>query len=69
VVFFALDQDLGGAEDHLGAAGRWDQTPFGKRALGRIHGCVHIGLIRALEDGDNFARVGWIAVFEGMSAG
>src|ERR1019366_6131574 len=69
VLFFALDQDLGGAEDHLGAAGRGHQTPFGKRALGRIHGCVYVGLIGALEDGDDFASIRGVAVFESPSAG
>ena len=68
VIFFALDQDLGGAEDHLGAAGRGHQTPLGEGALGRIHGGVHVCLIRPLEDGDDFARVGGIAVFESPSA-
>ena len=69
MVFFALDQDLGGAEDHLGTAGRRNQSPFGKRTLGRIHGGVHIVLIRSLEDGNDLARVGGIAVFERLTTG
>jgi hypothetical protein len=68
IIFFPLDQDLGGAEDHLGAPGRGHEAPFGKRTLGCVHGRVHIGLIRALENGNDFARIGGIAVFESPSA-
>ncbi len=69
MVFFAFDQDLGGAENHLGAARRGNEAPLGKGALGRIHGCVHVSLIGALEDGDDLALVRGIAIFKGLSPG
>ena len=67
-MLFAFDEKLGGAEDHLGAAGRGHQAPFGKGALGGIDGRVHIGFVGPLENADDFAGVGGIAVFEGASA-
>ena len=67
VLFFALDQDFGGAEDDLGAARGRNQAPLGEGAFGSVHRCVHVGLVRSLEDGDNFAGVGWVAIFEGLS--
>src|SRR5208282_3291898 len=48
-VFFAFHQDFRGAKHHLGAARGRHQSPFGKRALGRIDGSVHICFIRPLE--------------------
>ena len=68
VIFLTLDQDLGGAEYHLRAAGRRHQPPLGEGALGGIHGGIHIGLVRALENCDDFARIGRIAVFKRVAA-
>jgi hypothetical protein len=69
VVFFALDEDFGGAEDHFGATRSGNEAPLGIGALGGVDGGIHIGFVRALEDGDDFARVGGVAVFESLSAG
>src|ERR1017187_82936 len=67
VIFFALDENFGGAENHFGAARGGDEAPFGEGALGRVHGGVDVGLGGLLEDADHVARVGGIAVFESLS--
>ena len=67
VLFFALDQNFGGAENDLGAARSGNQTPLGEGALGGVDGGVHVGLGRFLEDADHVAGVGGIAVFESLS--
>src|ERR1017187_7363331 len=37
-------------------------------ALGGVDGGIHVGLIRPLENGDHFARIGRVAVFESLAA-
>src|SRR5260370_929112 len=67
--FFALNQNLGGLEDQLGATGRGDQAPPGEGALGCVHSGIHVGLAGFLEDANYVAGVGGIAVFESLSGG
>ena len=67
VLFFALDENFGGAENDFGAARSGNQTPFGEGALGGVDGGVHVGFGGFLEDADHVAGVGGIAVFERFS--
>ena len=67
VFFLALDQHFGGAIDDFGAAGSGDQAPLVEGVFGGFDGGVHIGLARLLEDADHVARVGGIAVLEGLA--
>jgi len=68
IVFLALDEDFGGAENNLSPAGRRDETPLGEGALGGVDGGVDVVFVRFLEDADQVAGVGGIAVFEGLAA-
>ena len=67
ILFLALDQDLGGAENDLGAARSRHQSPLGEGALGGGDGGVHVRFGGFLEDADQIAGVGGIAIFEGLS--
>ena len=67
VLFFALDQNLGRAENDLSPSRCGNQSPFGEGALGGVDGGIHVSFGRFLEDPDQVAGVGGIAIFERLS--
>src|SRR6202035_5203188 len=69
VLFFASNENFGGAENHFGAARGGHEAPLGEGALGGIDGGVYVGLGGFLEDANHVARVGGVAVFESLSGG
>ena len=67
IVFFAFDENFGGAKNDFGAARRGHESPLREGALGSVDGSVNIRFGRFLKDADHVARIGGIAIFERLA--
>ncbi len=67
MLFFAVEKDLGGGEDHLSAPGGRNQTPLDEGAFGGINGGIGVGFGGFLKDSDQIAGVGGIDILKGLA--